>query len=270
MNLRNSSKAETYQAVMNFRRAITNAGVELSAEALQALSAFNENNENTSEDEYSDAASVATNSANSVRSLRSEAVTEAERVQEPVEVNMFKDEALKILKSDSSDSVMNSVLNYDLHEQQHKSSSAYSLYRIPIDVKEECFQSLQPEEYHVVDALHRIKQSPYSDMLASPSRPAIPMIVSEKVPEVQADAQLSKRLKVADKSGESESNHVSDNSAQHSSSPTGHTNIVETALEKTKKIFLTAVTGSNSPSAVESVPLESIAFFKFLSEDAQR
>lgn len=195
MNLRNGSKAEMYQAVMNFRRAITTAGVELSAEANQALSAFNDD---TSEDEYSDA-SVATGSVRSVRSTRSDP-PEIDRDQ--MELNMFKEEAMLLLKSNSSDSVMNTVLNYDLHEQTPSSftnDSVYNsnMYRVPLIIKEEPerdgispFQSLQPEEYHVVDALHQIKRSPYNDMLSSPSVPSSNLFVNN-VP----DMQQSKRQK---------------------------------------------------------------------------
>ncbi len=196
MNLRNGSKAEMYQAVMNFRRAISIAGVELSAEANQALSAFNDD---TSEDEYSDA-SVATGSVRSVRSVRSDP-PEIDRDQ--MELNMFKEEAMLLLKSNSSDSVMNTVLNYDLNEQNPSSfpsDAVYSgnnMYRAPIVIKEEPerdgvspFQSLQPEEYHVVDALHQIKRSPYNDMISSPSVPSANSFVSNA-----PDTQQSKRQK---------------------------------------------------------------------------
>lgn len=188
MNLRNGSKAEMYQAVMNFRRAIATAGVELSAEANQALSAFNDD---TSEDEYSDA-SVATGSVRSVRSVRSDP-PEIDRDQ--IELNMFKEEAMLLLKSNSSDSVMNTVLNYDLNDQtpsNYGNDSVYSsAYRVPIIIKEEPerdgvspFQSLQPEEYHVVDALHQIKRSPYNDMISSPSVPTTNSFVNN-IPDVQ-------------------------------------------------------------------------------------
>lgn len=302
MNLRNGSKAEMYQAVMNFRRAIATAGVELSAEANQALSAFNED---TSEDEYSDA-SVATGSVRSVRSTRSDP-PEVDRDQ--LELNMFKEEAMILLKSNSSDSVMNTVLNYDLNEQNssYNNPQVYdgSMYRVPLTIKDENerdgvspFQSLQPEEYHVVDALHQIKRSPYNDMISSPTVQQNGFVVNSQLPDVQQ----SKRLKSDGESDNSSSNNVLGSFSPHTGNEELSNQIQSLTIRQGSPLMLPPhspgnrsgqQTPTNVPdytallvssamskagqtfqsefnSSFDDLPLESISFFKYLSDDVQQ
>jgi hypothetical protein len=157
--LKNSSKAEMREAVLQFRKNISTAGLELSAEALNALSAFDDE---TSDEESDREESVA---SSQVPHMSSSEIQDSDREKG---IRAIHDDAMYFLKTTSSDStVLSNILRFDTVDHQMvngQNMNSQKNFLRSVDNKSP-FPALKLDqsdshEVEVADALYQLKKSP--------------------------------------------------------------------------------------------------------------
>lgn len=189
-SLKNCSKAEMHNAVLNFKKAIQQSGIELSTEALNALSAFDDDSDNDDgdDDDSDDREDGSVTSQSQVVDHHSTHSSHSLHNQTPQNVSAaahnpaFDD---FMLKTSSSDSTMSNILKYGtdfpidtVMEAKTKASflrsAQHQNHPLSPQVTLSHFNSTQPqagngqgkgannlnEDRAVVDALNSLKKSP--------------------------------------------------------------------------------------------------------------
>jgi hypothetical protein len=156
--LKNSSKAEMREAIVQFRKNIASSTIELSQEALNALSAFDDD---TSDDDSDREESIA---SSHLPHLSSNENQESDRERSSRSIH---DDSMYYLKTTSSDStVLSNILRFDTNDnhQQNSTSLDNKSYLRSIDNKSP-FPALRSDngssrEVEVADVLYQLKKSP--------------------------------------------------------------------------------------------------------------